>query len=107
MAVPREGGQLICGRANQWKWLTDLKTEKRRRAAALQKLLFCGGGFGCGVGVLLGEELDAASGVNQLLFAGEEGMAVRADFHAQHLALNGRASLKRVTAGAVHRNGMI
>ncbi|SRR6266481_5605103 len=89
MAVPREGGQLICGRANQWKWLNDLKTEKRRRAGALQKLLFGGGGFGSGVGVLFGETLDAASGVNQLLLAGEEGMAVRANFHAQHVALDG------------------
>src|SRR5712691_8932342 len=34
MAVPRESGQLICGRANQWKWPNDLKTEKRPRAPA-------------------------------------------------------------------------
>ena len=70
-------------------------------------LLFGGGGLGGGVGVLLGEALDATGGVNQLLLAGEEGMAVRADFHAQHVALDGRASLKRVAASAVHRNGMI
>jgi hypothetical protein len=62
MAVPRERYQLICGRANQWTWLNNLK-EKRRQAATLQKLLF-GGGFGGGVGVLLGETLDAAGGVN-------------------------------------------
>src|SRR5712692_4781391 len=69
--------------------------------------LLGGAGFGSGVGVLLGEALDAAGGVNELLLAGEEGMAVRADFHAQHVALDGRTSLKRVAAGAVHRNGMI
>jgi len=52
-------------------------------------LLLGGGGFGGGVGVLLGETLDATGGVNQLLLAGEEGMAVRADFHAQHVSFNG------------------
>src|SRR6266404_5190400 len=76
-------------------------------ACANFALLLGGGGFGGGVGVLLGEALDATGGVNQLLLAGEEGMAVRADFHAQHVALDGRASLKRVAASAVHRNGMI
>jgi hypothetical protein len=70
-------------------------------------LLFGGGGLGGGVGVLLGEALDAAGGVHQLLLPSEEGMAVRADFHAQHVALNGRASLKCMAAGAVHRNGVI
>jgi len=59
------------------------------QARANLALLLGGGGFGGGVGVLLGETLDAASGVNQLLLAGEEGMAVRADFHAQHVALDG------------------
>jgi hypothetical protein len=74
---------------------------------ALSLLLFGGRGLGCGVGVFLGEALNAAGGVNQLLLAGEKRMAVRADFHTQHVALDGRAGLKRVAAGAVHRNGMI
>src|SRR5438309_11140264 len=34
-------------------------------------------------------------------------MAVRADFHAKHVALDGRTSLQRVAAGTVHRDGMI
>ena len=55
--------------------------------------LFLGVGFGFdlggGIGVLLGEALDAACGVDQLLLAGEEGMAIGADFDAQHVAFNG------------------
>ena len=70
-------------------------------------LLLCSRGFGSGVGVLLGEALDAAGGVNQLLFAREEGMAVRADFHAQRVALDGRACCEIVAAGAVHGDGVI
>jgi hypothetical protein len=78
-----------------------------RPYAFLKKLFLGGVGFDLGVGVLLGETFDAAGGVDQLLLAGEEGMAIGADFDAQHVALNGRASLERVAAGAVHRNGMI
>ena len=63
--------------------------------------------FGGGVSVFPGEALNAASGVDQLLLTGEEGMAVRADFHAQHIAFDGRARLEGVAAGAVHCNGMI
>ncbi len=74
---------------------------------ACKSLLFGGGGFGCGVGVLFGETLDAAGSINELLLAREERMAVRADFHAQHLALDCRAGLKRMAASAVHGNGMI
>src|SRR5689334_808240 len=41
------------------------------------RLLFLGGaGFGGGVGVFLGEALNAARGVHQLLLAGEEGVAI-------------------------------
>ena len=83
------------------------REEKRQRAAALQKLLFGGFDFGGGVCVLLGEALDAAGGVHELLFAGKERVAVGADFDAKHFALYGGASLKRMTAGAVHRNGVI
>jgi hypothetical protein len=74
-------------------------------------LLFCGGfrgfDFGSGVGVLFGEAFDAASGVNQLLFAGEEGVAIGADFDVEALAFDGRASLEIVAAGAVDCNGVI
>ena len=68
---------------------------------------FGGSGLGGGVGVLLGETLDAAGGVNQLLLAGEEGMATRADFDIQLVALDGRTSGEIVAAGAVHRYGVI
>jgi hypothetical protein len=52
--------------------------------------LFLGGAGSCrGVGVFLLETLDAASGVDQLLFAGEKRMAVRADFDAQHVTFDG------------------
>src|SRR5271169_2396374 len=49
------------------------------------ELLFCGSGFGGfdfggGVGVFFGEAFDAAGGINQLLFAGEERVAIGADF---------------------------
>jgi len=68
---------------------------------------FCGFDLGSSVGVLLGEALDAAGGVNQLLLAGEEGMAARADFDIQLVALDGRTSREIVAAGAVHRYGVI
>jgi hypothetical protein len=70
-------------------------------------LLFGGSGFGGGVGVLLGEAFDAAGGVDELLLAGEERVALGADFDAQHVALNSRAGLESIAAGAVNRNGMI
>ena len=74
---------------------------------ALACFTFGGGGFGSGVGVFLSEALDATGGVNQLLLASEKRMAARADFHAQHVALDGRASLKGVAASTVHCNGVI
>ena len=77
----------------------------------MRNLLFGGGfggfDFGGGVGVFLGEAFDAAGGVNQLLLAGEEGVAIGADFDVELVALDGRASLKIVAAGAVHRYGVI
>ena len=71
------------------------------------RLLFCGGGFGGfdfggGIGVLLGEAFDAAGGVDELLLAGEEGMAAGADFDVQLVALDGGTSGEIVAAGAVH-----
>src|SRR5690349_3099071 len=78
-----------------------------REPTGVSALLFGRSGFGGGVGILFGEALYTARGVKQFLFAGEEGVAIRADFHAQHVALDGRARLKGVAAGAVHRHGMI
>ena len=49
-------------------------------------------------GVFLLETLDAARSVNQLLFAGEERVAVRADFHVNVFLR--RTSRPRMTAGA-------
>ena len=67
-------------------------------------LLACG----CrNVGVLLVEAFHAARGVDEFLFAGEERMATRTDFDAQHIALNGRTGLKGVPASAVYGYGMI
>ena len=54
-----------------------------------------------GLGVLAAEALDSAGGVDQLLLAGEEGMAVRADFYAD-VAFMGRAGRECITARAVH-----
>ena len=51
-------------------------------------LLLGGASFGGGVSVFLGEALDAAGGVDQFLLAGEERVAIGADFHAKHVALN-------------------
>src|SRR5271154_65845 len=61
-----------------------------------------GGDLGGSVRILLREALDAASRIDQLLLAGEERVAVRADFDAQHVAFDGRARGKSVAAGAVH-----
>src|SRR6184192_1025266 len=70
-------------------------------------LLFGGLGLGSGVGVFLGEALDAAGGVNQLLLAGEERVAIRADFDIQPVALDGRTSREIVAACAMHGYGVI
>jgi len=59
---------------------------------------FCGFGF-LGFLILLGEAVDAAFRVHQLLLAGEERMAGGADFHA-HVALVGGARLEGVSARA-------
>ncbi len=113
VAVPEDTSDDPQSRATiEWRLRLKRTPEKRRRAAALQNLLlggfdFCGSGFGSGVGVLLGEALDAAGGVNQLLLAGEEGVAVRADFDIQPVALDGRTGGEIVTAGAMHRYGVI
>jgi len=55
--------------------------------------LFGSGRFGLFLGVAAVESVDAAGRINQLLLAGEERMAGRADFHVQ-VALFSRSSLK-------------
>ena len=65
------------------------------------RLLFSGSGLSSGVGVFLGEALDTASGVHELLLASEERVAIGTDFDAQHIALNGRASGESVPTSAV------
>jgi len=65
------------------------------------RLLFCGSGLCGGIGVFLGKALDTASGVHELLLASEERVAIGADFDAQHIALNGRASGESVPTSTV------
>jgi len=72
-----------------------------------EKLLLGGAGFSGGVGVFLLEAFDATRGVDEFLLAGEEGVAIRADFNAQHFAFDGRARLKGMAAGAVYCYRMI
>jgi hypothetical protein len=58
--------------------------------------------FGGGVGVFLGEAFDATGGVDELLLAGEEGMATGADFDVKPVTLDGGTGGEIVTAGAVY-----
>jgi hypothetical protein len=76
--------------------------------SAAKSLLFrrrCHRGFL--VRILLLKALHAARCINEFLLTGEEWMAIRANFHANHLALDGGPGIKRVPAGAVHLHGMI
>src|SRR5205814_10580084 len=81
--------------------------KSRRSYAARCWLFLCGSGFGSGVGVLFGEAFDAARGVHELLFAGEETMAIGTNFHPKHIALDGGARTESVSAGAVDGYGVI
>lgn len=74
---------------------------------AFGELFFCGGDFCGSVGVFLGEAFHAARSVNELLFAGEERVAIGADFHVEHVALDGGARGEIVAAGAVHGYGVV
>ena len=58
----------------------------------------CGFG-GCFLAIALVEAIDASRGIDQLLFAGEERVACRANFDVQ-VALLGGAGLERLAAGA-------
>jgi len=70
-------------------------------------LLFRGSGFCGGVGVFLGETFDATRGVQQLLLAGEERVAIGTDFNVQPVTFYGGAGLEIVSASAVNSNGMV
>src|SRR6185369_9529289 len=82
-------------------------SEFRVSGFPIRTLLFGGRGFRGGIGVLLGEALDAAGGVDEFLLASEKWVAVGADFDVQPVALDRGASLKIVAAGTVDGNGMI
>ena len=66
-----------------------------------------GGGFaGVGGCYLAAEALDAAGGVDQLLLAGEERVAGRADFDDQVALVRG-AGVELIAAGALDVNGFV
>src|SRR5438270_682594 len=67
-------------------------------ALVRRKWLFLGRFDFC---VLAAEALDAAGGVHELLFTGEERVAIRANFYAD-VALVGRPGHKGVSTGTVH-----
>ena len=101
-------------RLGDLEFLLQIPQEKSLRGGARRRwraeflaprLLLLGGGFF--VGVFLLEALDAAGRVDEFLLAGEEGVAIGADFDADHFALVGGAGLERVPAGAVNQDGMI
>src|SRR3954454_12417448 len=85
------------------------KTDRAKEKAGLAACLFClwdgvlSGRLrpfsGARFLVFLFETVDAARGVHQLLFASEERVAGRADFHA-HIAFVGGARLEAVSASA-------
>src|SRR5215217_4909905 len=65
---------------------------------------FGSGAFGSGfLAIALIEAIDASCGIDQLLFAGKEWVASRADFNVQ-VSLLGRARLKRLAASAGNCN---
>jgi len=69
--------------------------------------LLLGAGSGRCVSVFLGEALDAAGSVNELLLAGKERMATGADFDVQSVAFNRGTRLKIMATSAVYGYGMI
>jgi hypothetical protein len=78
----------------------------------LEKLFLRPGGSGrgglleaVGSAELLAEPLDPTGGIDELLFSGEERMALIADIDADPGL--GAAGYKRIAAGTVHRTGHI
>ena len=68
-------------------------------AKASIELLSGSRGFGWFFAIALVEAIDASRGIDQLLFAGEERVASRANFDVQ-VALFGGAGLERLAASA-------
>jgi hypothetical protein len=108
------GGWLLVTEVFAWRALDPGVPEKKKKRRAEARrffdsgLLFLRTLFGRGNRsvaafgrVLLFEPVNASGGVNQLLTAREEGMAGRADFHAD-IALVSRPRFERVAAGANH-----
>src|SRR5271169_3368780 len=71
-----------------------------------KSVLCCPGLRGLILGILAAEALHASSGIHQLLLAGEERMAGRADFYAD-IAFVGRPRDKRIAARAMHTHFVI
>ena len=71
----------------------------------MESLLLAGSGRN--VRVFLVESFHAARGVHEFLLTSKERVAAGADFHAQHLAFNGRAGLESMPAGTVYGHRMI
>src|SRR5215469_8975247 len=91
----------------------DKRSKKKRpakgrsfRIARLRARLLLAGGSRK-VGVFLLETLDAAGRVYEFLLAGEEWVAIGADFDAKHIALDGRTHLEGIPAGAMDGYRMI
>jgi len=59
------------------------------------------------VRVLFLEAFDAAGGIDQFLLAGEERVAIGADFHADQLAFERGPRFKSIAAGAMHRHSVV
>lgn len=73
------------------------------RRSASEQWLFCGR---FRLGVLAAEALDASGGVHELLLAGEERVAIGADFDV-YVALVGGPGHELVAAGAVHADLLV
>jgi hypothetical protein len=78
----------------------------KSRWRGLKNLLFRRPGLFACLGILAAKALDSAGGVNQFLLAGEERVAVGADFYV-HVAFMGGASRKAVTACTQNANLMV
>jgi len=83
------------------------KRFSRRESWQNWNLLFCGARLCGSVSVFLREAFDAASGIDKFLLAGEERVAVGANFDAQHVALDGGAGGKRMTASTVYGDRVV
>jgi hypothetical protein len=93
-------------RANSPKAETDRQKPVRSKLKRPPtRLLLASSGWNFGVFLL--ETLDTAGGVYEFLLAGEEWVAIGADFDTQHIALDGRARLESIPAGTMDGYGMI